>query len=75
MQKKSEGPLARPKVSHVLEETRQASRHALDPVNPGLRMEMAFSISLDAMRLHSAGLKAQGRSGTDISAQVAERPR
>jgi hypothetical protein len=67
---KSGSPLERPNVSRVLAETREASRRAIDPMTPGRRMEMAFTISLNALRLCMAGLKTQGFSESEIGAIV-----
>lgn len=68
MREKNESPLERPNASRALAETRQASRCFFDPLGPGRRMEIAFRISMDAWKLHVAGLKMQGFSDAEVSA-------
>jgi hypothetical protein len=72
---KQEGPLDRPNSSRVLAETRKTSRLAFDFLPPGRRMEAAFIISMDARKLHIAGLRAQGLSETEIRAIMSAKQR
>jgi hypothetical protein len=70
MREKNESSLARPNASRALAETRKASRFAFDPVTSGRRMEMAFLISMDARKLHMAGLKIQGFSDAEVCTKM-----
>jgi len=68
MTQKQESSTERLNPSRALAETRSASRSSFDLLSPGRRMEMAFAISLDALKLQMAGLKAQGFSESEIVA-------
>jgi hypothetical protein len=70
MQGKPVTPLERPNASRVLAETRTAGRRAFEPTATGRRMEMAFTLSMDARKLRMAGLKTQGFSESEVSAIV-----
>ena len=59
-------PLERPRKSRVLTESRRKSRNALELLDAGHRMEVAFTLSLDAQKLRMAALKAQGFSDREI---------
>ena len=62
----SRHPAARPTISTVLVESRNRHPDPADSLPPGIRMEMAFRLSMDAQKLLRAGLTAQGFSETQI---------
>lgn len=45
---------------------RTGNRAAVDGLDPGRRMEIAFALSADALKFQIAGLRAQGFSETEI---------
>lgn len=61
-------PLDRPRASRLLLGVRDASRYAFSLLPPGRRMEAAFTLSMDALKLCIAGLRAQGFSESEIHA-------
>jgi len=67
--------LERPNASRVLEEIRKAGRAASAQLGPGQRMQMAFAISMDALRLCRAGLNTQGFSESEVCAIMDEKGR
>jgi DNA-binding NarL/FixJ family response regulator len=56
--------------SAVLEKLREERVEALKDLDPGQRMEIAFSLSLEARKLSVAGMKAQGFSEAEIAAAL-----
>jgi len=56
--------------SAVLEKLREERVEALKDLDPGQRMEAAFSLSLEARKLSVAGMKAQGFSEAEIAAAL-----
>ena len=56
----------RPIPSRVLEKLREERLEALKDMDPGQRMEAAFTLSLEARKLFVAGLRAQGFSEVEI---------
>jgi len=72
MKRGYEGPLERPNASRVLAEVRRKCRGPIDIMDPGCRMEAAFTMSMDARMLLAAGLKAKGFSETEIRALKGE---
>jgi len=75
MGRMEERPRERPRASRVLEEIREEGRRNSASLAPNQRMEMAFSLSLEALRLCRAGLRAQGFSESEIDAIVEGRRR
>jgi hypothetical protein len=73
MEREFDGPLERPKASRVLAEVRRTCTPGVI-MNPGRKMEAAFSLSMDARMLLVAGLKAQGFSEAEILALKREKP-
>ena len=71
----SGSPRERPSASRVLDEIRKAGRNTSVLLAPGQRMQMAFAISMDALRLCRAGLKAQGFPESEICAIMDEKGR
>ncbi len=61
-----ENPSERPNTSRVLNETRKAGRSLDSALSPGDRMEMAFVLSLDSLRLRISALRNQGFSDLEI---------
>ena len=74
METKLDEPLDRPKESRVLAEARRKSHINKEFLDPGRRMEAAFSLSMDARMLLVAGLRAQGFSETEIRAISGSKP-
>jgi hypothetical protein len=58
--------MERPKESRVLAAVRTGNRAAVDGLDPGRRMEIAFALSADALKFQMAGLRAQGFSEIEI---------
>ncbi len=61
-----ENPSQRPNTSRVLNETRKAGRSLVSARLPGDKMERAFVLSLDSLRLRISALRSQGFSELDI---------
>jgi hypothetical protein len=59
-------PIYRPNPSRVLQGIRDASRRAFSLLPPGRRMEAAFTLSMDALKLRVAGLRERGFSDPQI---------
>ncbi len=57
---------ARTRHSKVLAEARREDQARMPTLPPQRRMEMVFLMSMDALRLHRAGLRAQGLPDTDF---------
>ena len=66
---------ARTKASNVLADSRRQGQARLHALLPQQRMEMVFMMSMDALELHRAGLKAQGFSDLEIREQLRARRR
>ncbi len=58
----------RPAPSRLLTELRQERRLAMRELDPGRKMQAAFSLSVEARKLLIAGLRAQGFSQPEIRA-------
>jgi hypothetical protein len=56
----------RPFPSRVLEKLREERREALKSLDPGQRMELAFSLSQETRKLSLAGMKARDFSESEI---------
>jgi len=56
--------------SAVLEKLREERNKALKELDPGQRMEIAFTLSVEAQKLFVAGMKAQGFSEDEIAAAL-----
>ncbi len=56
--------------SAVLERLREARLEALRELEPGQRMEIAFTISVEAQKLSVAGMRSQGFSEAEIMAAL-----
>lgn len=65
----------RPKPSRVLAESREQNRRFFSTLDPGLKVQAAFDLSLEARRLSIAGLKAQGFSEEEMRAALKARTR
>ncbi len=61
--------------SRVLAESKRSSQIRMDRLEPGRRMEVAFSLSMDALKMMRAGLKAQGFPDAEIREQLRSRRR
>ena len=66
---------ARTRVSGVLAEIRNSRHGCIDHLSPGNRMELAFLLSMDALKFFRAGLRAQGFSEAEIRRLVRSRRR
>ena len=69
------GPMERPGSSKILAAVRTRNRTAMDDLDPGRRMEIAFALSADALKFQIAGLRAQGFSESEIENLTRARPR
>ncbi len=58
----------RPKASPLLTELHKERLLALRSLDPGRKMQIAFSLSVEARKLMIAGLRAQGFSQPEIRA-------
>ena len=56
--------------SAVLEKLREERDKALKELDPGQRMEIACSLSVEAQKLFVAGMRAQGFSEAEIGAAL-----
>ena len=56
----------RPNTSRVLKETRKADRSLISSLSPGEKMEMAFILSLDSLRLRISALRSEGFPDLEI---------
>ena len=65
----------RPNASRILEEIRKPARIASSLLTPGQRMQMAFALSVDVLRLCRAGLETQGFSESEFDAIMDEKRR
>jgi len=75
MQRAKENPRERPNASRVWEGIREEEKRDSACLTPDQRMQMAFVISRDALRLCRAGLEAQGFSESEIDAIIDEQRR
>jgi len=60
--------MKRPNASRLLIELHRERRLAMRSLDPGRKMQIAFSLSVEARKLMIAGLEAQGFSGPEIHA-------
>ena len=61
-------PIERPKASRLLTEMQKERRRAMSAIDPGRKMKAAFALSVEARKLHIAGLQAQGFNEPEIHA-------
>jgi ATP/maltotriose-dependent transcriptional regulator MalT len=61
-----DAPLERPRASRVLSEIRKERRRAISTLDPGRKVKAAFSLSVQARKLHISGLRAQGFTESEI---------
>jgi hypothetical protein len=64
----------RDRNSRVLAETRQSQSVRMEGLSAQRRMEMVYLMSMDAIQLHRAGLKAQGFSELEIRKRLRAGP-
>ena len=62
--------LDRPTPSKVLTELRNRRREEEAGLEPGQRMELAFTLSLEVRQWFCAGLRAQGFAESEIDALI-----
>jgi hypothetical protein len=62
----ADGRIERPRESRLLSEMRKNRRQAIAALDPGQKMKNAYSLSVEARKLHIAGLRAQGFTESEI---------
>lgn len=68
-----QNPMGRPRFSRILDDVRAQRRLAFRTMDPGQKMQAAFTLSLEARLLMIAGLRAKGFDEAEIYAVLKAR--